>query len=361
MFTVLDRYIGRTILNTILLTLFLLVGLSGVVKFVEQLRAVGEGKYSLLGAAAYTLLSVPSDIELFFPMAALLGALLGLGTLAARSELVVMQASGFTKLQIALSVMKTAIPLALLAMAIGEWVAPPGDQTARNMKTEMISGGSLLANQGGIWAKDGNDFIFIQQVQDNGEQTELSGVNIYHFDNEYRLLSVRYAASARFDNKLHLWDLSQVETADLSDNKKIGGSQSLVGVWKTSLTPDKLGVVVIKPDALSISSLYNYIHYLKSTGQETKNYQLSFWKKVCSPLALVVMMLLALSFIFGPLRSVAMGLRIVIGVIAGFTFFMLNQVIGNLSLISDFSPLLSVMTPSLLFLLLSIYLLRRRS
>lgn len=129
MFGVLDRYIGRTILNTILMTLLMLVSLSGIIKFVDQLRKVGQGDYSAASAGMYTILSIPKDIAVFFPMAALLGALLGLGTLASRSELVVMQASGFTRMQIAASVMKTAIPLVLLTMAIGEWVAPQGEQT----------------------------------------------------------------------------------------------------------------------------------------------------------------------------------------------------------------------------------------
>lgn len=133
-FGVLDRYIGKTIFNTIMMTLFMLVSLSGIIKFVDQLKKAGEGGYTAAGAGLYTLLSVPKDIQIFFPMAALLGALLGLGMLAQRSELVVMQASGFTRMQVAASVMKTAIPLVLLTMAIGEWVAPQGEQMARNYR-----------------------------------------------------------------------------------------------------------------------------------------------------------------------------------------------------------------------------------
>ncbi|MCT6557392.1 LptF/LptG family permease, partial [Staphylococcus aureus] len=164
MFGVLDRYIGKTIFNTIIMTLFMLVSLSGIIKFVDQLRKVGQGEYTALSAGMYTLLSVPKDIEIFFPMAALLGALLGLGQLATRSELVVMQASGFTRLQIAGSVMKTAIPLVLLTMAIGEWVAPQGEQMARNYRAQQMYGGSLLSTKSGLWAKDGNDFIYIERV-----------------------------------------------------------------------------------------------------------------------------------------------------------------------------------------------------
>ena len=214
MFKVLDRYIGKTIFNTIMLTLFMLVSLSGIIKFVDQLRKTGQGAYTALDAGYYTLLSVPKDIEIFFPMAALLGALLGLGTLAQRSELVVMQASGFTRMQVALAVMKTAIPLVLLTMAIGEFVAPQGEQMARNYRAQQLYGGSLMSTQNGLWAKDGHDFIYIERIKGDNE---IDGVSIYTFTDQRRLLSVRYAASATWNKDKKLWQLSQVDESNLSD------------------------------------------------------------------------------------------------------------------------------------------------
>lgn len=355
MFGVLDRYIGKTIFNTIMMTLFMLVSLSGIIKFVDQLRKVGQGGYSVLGAGLYTLLSVPKDIEIFFPMAVLLGALLGLGSLATRSELVVMQASGFTRFQIAAAVMKTAIPLVLLTMAIGEWVAPQGEQMARNYRTQMIYGGSLLSTQNGLWAKDGNDFIYIERVVSN---KELSGVNIYHFDKNDRLQTLRYAANASFQKGI--WQLSQVDESDLSNGQQIAGRQTLNGVWKTNLTPDKLGVVALDPDALSITGLRDYVRYLHQSGQEAHRYELNMWSKIFSPLSVAVMMLMALSFIFGPLRSVAMGVRVVIGISFGFLFYVLDQVFGQLSLVYNIPPLLGAILPSLAFMLISIGLLLKR-
>jgi lipopolysaccharide export system permease protein len=357
MFGVLDRYIGRTILNTILMTLFMLVSLSGIIKFVEQLRKVGQGGYSTAGAGIFTLLSVPTDIQVFFPMAALLGALLGLGMLASRSELVVMQASGFSRMQVAWAVMKTAIPLVLLTMAIGEWVVPVTEQMARTYRTQQISSGSMLSTQNGLWAKDGDDFVFIERII---KSNELAGVNIYHFTPERKLISVRYAASASFEDGS--WHLSQVDDSVIAaDGSQITGAQMLSGEWKTNLTPDKLSVVTRDPDALSISGLSRYIKYLKSSGQEANRYQFNMWSKIFSPLSVAVMMLMALSFIFGPLRSVPMGVRILTGIFFGFLFYVFNQVVGQLSLVYHIPALLAAIFPSALFLLLSVYLLLRRS
>ncbi|KEA53430.1 MULTISPECIES: LPS export ABC transporter permease LptG [Mangrovibacter] len=357
-FGVLDRYIGKTIFNTIMMTLFMLVSLSGIIKFVDQLKKAGEGGYTAAGAGLYTVLSVPKDIQIFFPMAALLGALLGLGMLAQRSELVVMQASGFTRMQVAASVMKTAIPLVLLTMAIGEWVAPQGEQMARNYRAQMMYGGSLLSTQQGLWAKDGNSFVFIQRVKGNNE---LENISIYRFNKERRLLSVENAASAKFDKDAKVWKLSQIDESDLSSPTQITGSQKVNGTWKTTLTPDKLGVVALDPDALSISGLYNYVKYLKSSGQDPSKYQLNMWSKVFQPVSVAVMMLMALSFIFGPLRSVPMGVRVVTGISCGFVFYVLDQIFGPLSLVYHIPPIMGALLPSASFLLISLWLLVKRS
>jgi lipopolysaccharide export system permease protein len=359
MFGVLDRYIGKTIFNTIMMTLFMLVSLSGIIKFVDQLRKTGQGSYTALDACYYMLLSVPKDIETFFPMAALLGALLGLGMLAQRSELVVMQASGFTRLQIALSVMKTAIPLVLLTMAIGEFVAPQGEQMARNFRAQQLLGGSLLSTQSaGLWAKDGNSFIYIERIKEN---SQLDGVSIYNFNDQRRLQSVRYAATATWDKEKRRWNLGQVDESNLSDAKQITGTQSLNGEWKTTLTPDKLGVVALDPNALSIRGLYNYAKYLKQSGQESGRYQLNMWGKIFQPLSVAVMMLMALSFIFGPLRSVSMGVRVVTGISFGFLFYVLDQIFGPLSLVYGLPPILGAVLPSAAFFAISVWMLLKRS
>ncbi len=341
-----------------MMTLFMLVSLSGVIKFVDQLKKTGEGSYSAAGAGMYTLLSAPKDIQIFFPMAALLGALLGLGMLAQRSELVVMQASGYTRMQVALSVMKTAIPLVVLTMAIGEWVAPQGEQMARNYRAQMMYGGSLLSTQQGLWAKDGNSFVYIERVKGDNE---LGGISIYSFNDQRRLQTVRYAATATFDAENRVWRLSQIDESNLTNSKQITGTQTVTGIWKTNLTPDKLGVVALDPEALSISGLRDYVNYLKSSGQDASRYQLNMWSKIFQPLSVAVMMLMALSFIFGPLRSVPMGVRVVTGISFGFLFYVLDQIFGPLSLVYNIPPIMGALLPSASFFLISLWLLVRKS
>ncbi|SES70412.1 LPS export ABC transporter permease LptG [Thorsellia anophelis] len=357
MFGVLDRYIGRTILSSILMTLFTLIALDGVIKFVEQLRRVGQADYDAMSAMFVTLALLPRDLEIFFPMAALLGALLGLGSLATRSELVVMQAAGFSKLQVASAVMKTAIILMIMNMAIGEWIAPRSEQFARNYRAEKLYGGDLLSTQGSIWARDNNAFIYIERVE---SPQKLKGVHIFNFNNENQLHELQFAQTAQYSLEKNGWILNEIDGSNLSNPLQIDHSSTKNKLWQTTLTPDKLGVVALSSEALSLTELFNYIRYLKDAGQESRIYELTFWQKVFSPLSVMVMMLMALSFVFGPLRSVPMGVRIITGIAFGFLFYVTNELFGRISIVFALPAILSALLPSILFLLFSIYMLLKK-
>ncbi|XWY18536.1 LPS export ABC transporter permease LptG [Bisgaard Taxon 45] len=354
MMSTLDRYLGKSILGAIFATLIMLVGLSGIIKFVEQFRSVGKGTYDIWQAILYTVLTIPKDIETFFPMAALLGALIALGNLASRSELVVMQASGFSRLQIGFAVMKTALPLVIITMLIGEWGIPQTEQFARDMRSKAISGGSLLSVKNGIWAKDGNEFIYIKRITDD---IALSDVYIYRFAENRQLQQVKHANSASYQEGK--WILNQLTESDISENE-VKTVNRVNAEWQTNLTPDKLGIASLRPTSLSISGLSSYIAFLRETGQESKKFELTYWRKLFQPLSVGVMMMLALSFIFGPLRSVTAGARIVTGIFFGFLFYVVNEIFGPLSLVYNVTPLAGALMPSVLFLLITWWLLSRK-
>lgn len=355
MFKILDLYIGKTIIATTSLVLATFVGLSAIIKYVEQLRKVGQGTYDLIQALMYVLLSIPRDIEMFFPMAALLGALIGLGMLASSSELVVMQAAGFSKLNIGMSVLKTAVPLMILVTLLGQWGAPQAQKMARDLRAFATSGGAILSVRTGVWARDANDFIFIGKVE--GEK--IYGMNMWRFDQDKHLESIVHAAEVEYESD-NTWIMKNVQLTEMVDEVQISKQSLPEYRWTTSLAPDKLAVVTVKPEELSLGGLYDYVSYLKASEQDPSRYELAFWRKVTQPFSIAVMMLMALSFIFGPLRSVTMGARILSGVIAGFTFYISSEFFGPLSLVYNIPPVFGAVMPSVVFLSVALMLLRRK-
>ncbi|ART80861.1 LPS export ABC transporter permease LptG [Oceanisphaera avium] len=356
MFTIFDRYIGRTVLMAMLLCELTLVGLSAIIRYVEQLRSVGEGTYTLLSAFYYVLLSMPQEIVLFFPIAALLGGLIGLGQLASNSELVVMQSAGRSRFNIVVSALKTTLPLMLAIMLVGEYVAPVAKLASDDLRSQAKSGGQVVLSVYGVWAKDNEAYINIAQAKRDGTLTD---VTLYYFEDSTHLARITQAKSATYQDSY--WQLSQVTDTLFNDGRSIETQYQDSRDWHTSLTPDKLGVVAIDANELSMRGLWEYTGYLADNGQDAGLYELEFWRKALQPIMVIAMLLLASSFVFGALRSVTMGARLLLGILFGFGFYVANQVFGPISLVYHVPPVLGALGPSLLFIGIALALLNRKA
>ncbi|MCE9677882.1 LPS export ABC transporter permease LptG [Shewanella sp. AS1] len=350
---ILDFYIARTLLSSSALCLLVLTGLSGIIKWVDQLRLVGRGSYSMVDAGIYVLFLIPRDVEMFFPMAVLLGALIGMGMLASNSELVVMQSSGLSRFQLTLSAMKTAVPLMLMVMALGEWGAPVAERHAKELQAVKMSGGSLFKSGRGIWARDGDLFVNIGQVE---SAYSLNNIKLYQFNEQQKLVNTIEAKRGVY-SKDH-WRLLDVRQTHLEEDRVTLSDLTLYR-WDSTLTPDKLSAVSVKPESLSIQGLVDYLEYLKLNNQDSGRYELALWRKIMQPVTVAVMMLVALSFVFGPLRSVTMGGRVLLGVVAGFSFYICNEIFGPMTLVYGIPAYIGAILPPIIFSIAAIYYIRK--
>ncbi len=354
---IIDNYIAKTVIASILLVLTILVGLFTFFGFVDELDDIGKQHYGLWEAIQYVLLEIPRHLYELFPVSALIGSLWGLGTLADNSELTVMRAAGISILRIGLSVLRVGIVLLMLSMLIGETLAPLSGQYAKSMRataqSEHESQQMVFSSRYGFWARNGRDFINIRTIFPDGR---FGIISLYQFDEQKHLTTITYANTASYQQGQ--WHFSEVERTQL------GRQQATLELlknttWNAVLRPELVKIVVIPPDKLSSWGLYNYIKYLSQNGQRTAQYELALWTRLSYPLVSVAMLFLALPFVFGQLRSVTIGQRILGGSLFGIGFHMLNQTVGNIGLVYDLSPALSACLPPLLFLLTAIILMRK--
>lgn len=346
--SLIDRYLGKTVLSSIGVTLSVLVGISSLFRFIEHLKYIGRGDFSIITAVLYSVYLIPQDIEAFFPMAAMIGGLIGLGALANSSELAVMQAVGMSKTNIVNAVLKASTVLILIMMVFSEWGVPHSIMAAKELKTRAISGGKLYSAGQGIWAKDTDAFVNIQEVTEAGG---LNQVTVFDFNEDLQLTRQLTAKSGQFSKGQ--WILSDVDIKRWH-NRKIESTHAETLPWPTALTPDKLGIVTVFPERMALSELVEYLNYLEQNQQNANRYLLAFWRKIFQPFNVAVMLLLALSFIFGPLRSVTMGARIIMGILTGFSFFLFDRIFGSVSLVYQLPPLLGAFAPTLVFFLFAL-------
>ena len=348
----LDRYIGTSVFFAILAVLGIIVGLALLFAYIDELGDI-SATYGLLDAGVWVLLTIPRRIYEMLPMAALIGCLIGLGNLASSSELTIMRAAGVSIRRIVWAVMKPMLVIMLAGVLIGEYLAPWSENLAQANRAMAQGGGEAQSSKRGLWHRQGDEFIHINAVQPNGV---LLGVTRYQFDAQRNLLSASFARRALFQSD-H-WQLEDVVTTQLQE-QSTAVVNSPSQRWDVQLNPQLLGTVVLEPEALSVTGLWRYIHYLADQGLANGRYWLAFWTKVLQPLVTAALVLMAISFIFGPLRSVTLGQRVFTGVLVGFVFKIGQDLLGPSSLVFGFPPLLAVLIPAAICALAGLVLLRR--
>ncbi len=355
MFSILDRYIARQVINASLLILFLLTCLRSLFSLLDELGDIGEGQYILSDALLYVGLMIPDRILEFFPMSVLIGALFAMGNLASHSELTVMRAAGITTWRIAGATIKASVILMIVVIIIGEFLAPITTKAASQLRTSAISGGELSFSKTGLWAKQGNKVIQISNILSDGK---LSGVTIYQLKDNAELEKVIQAKRA--EQTTRTWQLLDVTELEFT-NEAIVTQKFARKIWSEPLREEQIETLTLQPEALNLIGLISYMSYLNDNNLRTEEYELALWRKIVQPFAIAVMMFLAVSFVFGPMRSISMGARILSGVMLGFVFHLANQSFGPISLIYNFSPFVGAFLPALIFASLAYWLMRRNS
>ncbi len=338
----LDRYLFAAIARAALIVMLVLLALIGFVNLAAQLEDVGVGRFEFVDAIFVVVLTWPTNAFDIFPMAVLLGAMLGLGALANRSELIVIRAAGVSNLRLAGTMLVTGCVLALVAGVLGEAMGPPAERFKREYKAELKQDKPGTSRLAGTWLRDGPRILNILQVQG---PTSLAGVYNFEFDDAGRLRAIGYARSAR---KLgaDTWRLEDY-VATRVDGDLASIDPAAPRVLETRLAPEVLEGSIVEPSRLSVPNLIEYIDYLRANQLDADRYELALWSRVANTVAVIPMVLLALPFVFGPLRSGGNGVRMVVGVLIGVTYFLGSGALANSAAVYDVSPLLSAWTPVL--------------
>ncbi len=345
--SVVSRHLAREIILGTGILLLAFLGLFAFFDFVNELEDLGKGGYGVLDAAVYVGLLLPGRVYELLPIVVLIGTLYALTTLARHSEITVMRASGMSTGRMLRTLAGIGSIFVVLTFAVGELVAPSAEQAAQQWR--LAATGSAMSSQleSGVWVKDEDDYINVSTVFPDGT---IRGVRIHDFDEERRLRSVRVARSGRFDEAAGVWKLSGIVETHFEDDA-VRLIRRDADDWASQLTPRVFSVLMVSPERMSLGTLVTYISHLRDNRQDTQRFEIALWKKLTYPLAVFVMMALALPFALVHDRMGAVSVKVFLGVMLGIGFHMLNGLFGNLGLINAWPPALAAITPSALFLL----------
>ena len=351
----LTRYLSREIYGSLTLVFASLLMLMAFFDLLAELNDLGKGNYSIAYALLYVLLTVPTRIYELFPIAVLIGTIVALVQMAASSELTIYRSSGVSLKQMVAALMKIGLPLMILSLLIGEFVAPSSMRLAQELRLKALNSQvSFKEFKSGVWVKDEGSFINVKNVLPD---TTLQNISIYEFDKSFTLLGITAAPRGIYLKK-GSWQLEGVMQTNF-DKQGAHVSHQAQKEWSSAITPDILRVLMVVPEQMSAWNLYLYTQHLKENKQESIRYEIEMWSKLVYPFSVMVMMLLALPFAGHQRRQGGIGGKIFTGIVLGLSFYFIGRLFAHLGSLNNWQPMLSASVMTFIFLFLALGMLWR--
>jgi len=366
----LRRYLGREVLQATAFVLLALLAIFAFFDIVAQLEEVGRNGYTLRAALLYVLLSQPARIYELMPIAALIGTIYALSKLASSSEFTIMRVSGMSTRRLAVWIGYVGVALVAATYLMGEIVAPPLERLGRSLRIQATNASIATEFRSGAWARDivkdpsGNierfRFVNVRLVKPDATTAQW---RIFDFDPQFRLRAIATAETGQYlapsAESRGAWLLGGVVETRIPAVDRDDDTPSALGTqivreaqrrWESELSPEIFGVLLVSPERMSLVGLAQYVRHLTENRQRTDRYEIAFWNKIFYPLAILVMMALALPFAYLHVREGSVSLKIFTGVMIGVVFYMLNKLFAHLGLLNTWPPIMVAALPSLVVL-----------
>ena len=330
------------------MALLLLLTLFNLFTFSDEMKDL-DGGYGLKEILYYVALTSPGVLYELVPSSALIGSLFILGAMGNNRELIAMRASGLSVFGIIRAVLIAGTILVVISLLIGEFVAPKTHRLALLIRLSAHNEQMIMGTTYGLWLREGKKFINIRQIVSDGNVADIS---IYEMDDQDHLKQAMHAEHAMFLGNQE-WKMSQIKRSEISIQKMLASTQD-TELWKSLIAPNLLRTVAISPNNLSLYDLANYVSFLKTNHQKSHAFEQAFWGRIVNPLVTVIMLLLSAPFVIGIKRGISVGGRMMIGIVFGMSFNIIDKIVGHLGLIYELSPPLIAFFPSLTVLGLAI-------
>lgn len=334
----LSRHLALHVLGFSAIVALVLVAIYTFISFVIDIDST-QGGFGVRELLLYSLLMMPSGLYTLMPIVALLGTLLGLGALAAQNEITAMRAAGFSVLQIGRAALFAGLLLGGLQMLLGDVLGPMGVQAARSLRAETRDSSTALSTRP-IWLRDGDAVVHIGELL---AEDRARAFSVYRLDAELRLQSALRAETAQY--RAGRWELGGVVRTHFGEAAVDADRVEQLSL-RLQLSPEVLRLFVLEANSLDTPGLRKLIAYLDANGLDARAYRLSLWRKLVAPVTVVAMMLLAVPFVLGSQRGGGAGQRILIGVLLGLGFYVVNEVTASTGQLFGWHPLLAAGLPT---------------
>lgn len=326
---------------------------------VDQLQALSKNKYQgyqFQHAFMYVSLLIPSHLYELLPICVLIGSIFVMARFAQSSEFTILRTGGLGPWRALGSLFQLGLIFVLVTFIFGDYISPWSDKQAQLLKAKYQ--GQITVGQTGAWLREKKENSqFAVNVRAMSSQGHPENIRINEFDTEGRLLSVTTASNGLLVNE-GAWLLKSVDRRIFHLQSDTTASIEVLKLpeweWKTDITSEMVGAALLSPDRMKTIDLFQYMRHLAANGQSAQRYEIEFWRKVFYPLSCWVMLTLALPFAYLHFRSGNIAGYVFGGVMAGISFYLLNNVFGFMGNLQNWQPWLTAAAPAMIYSVVSL-------
>ena len=322
--------------------------------FVEEIQSLGRHAatgYKLVHALTFVALMIPSHTYELLPIAVLIGTIFVMARLAQSSEYTILRTSGLGPWRALNTLLILGLGFVVLTFAVGDYMSPIADRAGQLLKARYQ--GDITVGQTGAWLKEKQRYsqyaVNISALDSGGQ---MRGIRLFEFDSRGFLMSMLQAETANFGED-DSWNLEKVVRTEFpardSVQTAIDRTQISHFRWSNQISAEMVSAAILKPERMSTVDLFLYVRHLNVNGQSAQRYEIEFWKKVFYPLSCLVMVVLALPFAYLHFRSGGITAYVFGGVMAGISFFLLNNVFSYIGNLQNWQPWLTAALPGLIY------------
>ncbi len=326
---------------------------------VDQLQTLSRSKfqgYQLQHALMYVALLMPSHLYELLPISVLIGSIFVMARFAQSSEFTILRTGGLGPWRALHTLFQLGLIFVTVTFIVGDYISPWTDKQAQLLKAHYQ--GQITVGQTGAWLREKQEGSqFAVNVKSMSSEGQPKNIRIHEFDIDGRLKSMTLAPTAQIMAD-GAWLLQAVDRRIFQTTHTQESRVEIANLpqwtWKTEITSEMISAALLSPDRMKTIDLFQYMRHLAANGQSAQRYEIQFWRKVFYPLSCWVMLTLALPFAYLHFRSGNIAGYVFGGVMAGISFYLLNNVFGFMGNLQNWQPWLTAAAPAIIYSLVSL-------
>lgn len=352
---IIDGYLLRKMLGTVVFAITLLMTIVIVFDVSENIQRFMSHNISAKEViVGYYFNFVPYFINLFIPLFTFISVIWFTSKLSSRNEIISIFDNGISFNRMLVPYITGAVIIMLVSLVLANFVVPKTNGKLNDFKYQYFGRKSIAATYLHI-KNSKNSYVFVERW----DKMEEMGYNFTYeeFDNNAIRLKIS-AQTVDYSEEKKMWQLHRFTRREITPDKEEIITQGAEFDTTLNILPRNLYQDAFVSETMSYRELRQFIREEKLRGSSLlANYQIEQHKRLANPLGILIMTLLGVS-VSCRKSTRGVGVHVFIGMGLAFSFIFLQQVSTVFSVSGGLPPVLGTWFPNIIFLIITIVMLR---